>query len=76
MPLLHQDRFGLRHDGRAPLVKPGGVAIGLRNAVDQGSAKARPAICIASGRPAAVNPVGTEIAGVPVTLNGIRHWRS
>ena len=35
-----------------------------------------PAICIASGRLVEVKPVGTEIAGPPVTLKGLRHWRS
>ncbi len=35
-----------------------------------GSSKGFPAICIPTGRPAAVNPQGTEMAGNPVRLKG------
>src|SRR5258708_33579071 len=35
------------------------------------SSKARPTICIDSGRPDAEKPVGIDIAGLPVTLNGM-----
>ena len=34
------------------------------------SAKRRPTICRPTGRPAGVNPAGTEAAGWPVKLNG------
>src|SRR5262249_29475339 len=36
-----------------------------------GSSKARPTICIESGRPLAEKPVGVDIAGLPVTSNGM-----
>jgi hypothetical protein len=39
------------------------------------SSFAFPATCMPSGNPSLVNPVGTEMAGVPVTLNGMRAWR-
>ena len=34
-----------------------------------------PIICIASGRPFLLNPVGTDNAGLPVILNGARDCR-
>jgi hypothetical protein len=41
----------------------------MRNTI--GSSNARPVICAPIGSPLAPSPVGTLIAGWPVTLNGI-----
>jgi hypothetical protein len=38
------------------------------------SSKRLPAICIAKGKPFFVNPQQIDIAGLPVTLNGIVIW--